>query len=141
MMPAIKEAATSYKETATQEELGAESFNTVNDMTKIFNWIYTPQRKVEHFIKTGQKINAEQEEKLIEKVYALDEKENNEVYEILQKHGALDHKNDSFNSRYFSFLLAAIPGTPYYQKFLNNIKGYFDKESIESLIQTYTQCI
>ena len=54
-------------------------------------------------IKKGQKINEEQEKKLIDKVFKMDEDENIQVYEIFKKHGVFDKHNETFTKRFLTF--------------------------------------
>jgi hypothetical protein len=99
--------------------------------------MYNPVRTIQSLIKPGQKINQEQEEKLLEKVQKLDEEESYNIYEIMEKHGVFSLK-DAFNNKFLAFQLCTLPGTPNYHKFLNKVRTYFDKESVEALIETYT---
>jgi hypothetical protein len=40
-----------------------------------------------------------------------------------------------------AYLLATVPGSIHYHKFLNKIRQYFDKDSVEAMINNYTKCI
>lgn len=71
----------------------------------------------------------------------MDDKDSYDIYETMQAYGVFGEKKDNFNAKLFAFYLASLPGTPYYQKFLGKIRNYFDKEAVEGLINTYTQCI
>ncbi len=54
-------------------------------MASVYKWMYGPVRKITDFVKPGQKITTEeQEKKLKDKLSAMNEEENNQVYEILE---------------------------------------------------------
>ena len=56
-------------------------------------------------------MNSDQEQKLQDKVYRLDDDENNAVYEILEKAGVFTEGKHDFNSKFFAFNLLSVPGT------------------------------
>ena len=66
-------------------------------MASVYKWMYGPVRKITDFVKPGQKITTEeQEKKFKDKLSAMNEEENNQVYEILESFGLFDKKNESF---------------------------------------------
>lgn len=104
----------------------------------MLGWIYLPERKVDDFVKKGQKLNSEQEEKILEKIQTLNENENYDIYEMMKQHGLFEQKTESFNKYLLSYMLATIPGTTNYSKFLIKVRNYFDKDAVEQLINMFT---
>ena len=72
-------------------------------MASVYKWMYGPVRKITDFVKPGQKITTEeQEKKLKDKLSAMNEEENNQVYEILDSFGLFDKKNESFQKKFMA---------------------------------------
>ncbi len=72
-------------------------------MASVYKWMYGPVRKITDFVKPGQKITTEeQEKKFKEKLSAMNEEENNQVYEILESFGLFDRKNESFQKKFMA---------------------------------------
>ena len=72
-------------------------------MALVYKWMYGPVRKITDFVKPGQKITTEeQEKKLKDKLSAMNEEENNQVYEILDSFGLFDKKNESFQKKFMA---------------------------------------
>lgn len=72
-------------------------------MASVYKWMYGPVRKITDFVVPGQKITTEeQEKKLKEKLSAMNEEENNQVYEILESFGLFDKKNESFQNKFMA---------------------------------------
>ena len=72
-------------------------------MASVYKWMYGPVRKITDFVKPGQKITTEeQEKKLKEKLSVMNEEENNQVYEILESFGIFDKKNECFQKKFMA---------------------------------------
>ena len=72
-------------------------------MASVYKWMYGPVRKITDFVKPGQKITTEeQEKKLKDKLSAMNEEENNQVYEILESFGLFEKKNESFQKKFMA---------------------------------------
>jgi hypothetical protein len=113
----------------------------LEDFEKLYRWMYLPARKAADFTKPNQKLTQEQEDKIADKVYKLDEDECISVYEIMEKAGAFDPLNETFLKRYLTSTLISLPSTSFYAKFLKNVRQFFDKKSVEQLIGGYIRCI
>lgn len=110
-------------------------------LAKLHSWMFMPVRKVADQLKTGQKLTAELEEKIQDRIYKQDEQDNLGAYEVLHAQGAFDPQSKGFMPRFFAFQMLNLPGSQHFSKFLSRVRDYFDAKSVEGLIQTYTHCV
>ena len=140
MSKALQEATKDFKASLSEQE-EALAGKDVEALAKLHQWLYLPIRKVADFLKPGQKLTNELEEKITDKIFNLDEQENKLIFDILTEQGTFKPQSQNFNSLFFAFQLLALPGTSHYSKFLNRVRDNFDQDNLQGLIEVYCQCV